>query len=79
MIKSDIFSIQRASTTLILFSDHSVVDPPVPIPHTEVKHYSGDDSISENNTLLNNIVKKPATMDSVLLVFLCAQKYNSFQ
>ena len=27
------------------------MDPPVPIPNTEVKHFSADDSISKNRTL----------------------------
>ena len=31
--------------------DDGVVDTPVPIPNTEVKHHSGDDSASKSSTL----------------------------
>ena len=31
--------------------DDGVVDTPVPIPNTEVKHHSGDDSVSKSSTL----------------------------
>ena len=37
--------------SLYLIGDDSEVDTPVPISNTAVKHFSADDSVSENKTL----------------------------
>ena len=37
---------------MFLISDDSKVDTPVPISNTEVKHFYGEDSVSENSKLL---------------------------
>ena len=35
----------------VFIGDDSKVDTPVPIPNTEVKHFNGEDSVSENSKL----------------------------
>ena len=37
--------------SIYFIGDDSKVDTPVPIPNTEVKHFNGEDSVSENSKL----------------------------
>ena len=47
----------------ILIGDDSEVDTPVPISNTEVKHFSADDSVSENKTLPVFLCNKKSLYD----------------
>ena len=37
--------------SIYFIGDDSKEDTPVPIPNTEVKHFNGEDSVSENSKL----------------------------
>lgn len=50
LIKTVLSCFQRI-ISLYLIGDDSEVDTPVPISNTAVKHFSADDSVSENKTL----------------------------
>ena len=50
--------------TIHLIGDDSKVDTPLPIPNTEVKHFNGENSVSE---------------DSKLPIFFCIQSSKKFE
>ena len=57
LIKTVLSCFQRI-ISLYLIGDDSEVDTPVPISNTEVKHFNGEDSVSENSKLPTFFVQK---------------------